>query len=417
MINVCMIVHQYYYRDPRVRRYAEALADAGARVDVLCPRDPSQSFTRKRSGIRVFAIPINRGYGGRWSYVLEYGLALILFTARMLALSARNRYQVIHVHSPPDILMFAALIPKIFGAKVILDIHDPMPEFYMSKYDDHMDSILAWFMKLQEKVSSGLASVIITANSNFKENLLKRGAPADKITVVNNVADPKIFSRARYRQRRRQDDHFKLIYPGTIAPRYGLDIAIRALPLLVEEIPHLRLVIIGPQVDYADELATLAEELGVSDFVQFRPVLPVDEVPRQLIQADIGIYPALSNPHTDIATPTKVLEYAVMGIPIVASRLKVLQDLFTDSAILFFDPGSVNQFARCVLELYANPGRRDELVRNADRVYVHKHSWTNERSKYFDLLNRLLAPRFNLADVKMEGGGDSQRSGDNRASA
>jgi glycosyltransferase involved in cell wall biosynthesis len=269
-----------------------------------------------------------------------------------------------------------------------------MPEFYMSKYEEcHTNSTAVRLMRLQEKLSSMLVHAVITANSNFEDNLVKRGIPADKITVVNYVPDPQVFNRSEYKEERNsKSKHFTLIYPGTIAPRYGLDVAIRALPLLIIRIPQLRLVIIGPQVEYMDELATLAQQLGVSPFVQFKPTIPVDEVPWQVIQADVGIYPALPDPHMNIATPCKVLEYAVMGIPIIASRLKVLEDLFTNSAIMFFEPGNVDQFARCVLELFESPARRDELVRNTDNSFVRTHSWNSERRAYFNLLNRLLSP-------------------------
>ena len=109
--------------------------------------------------------------------------------------------------------------------------------------------------------------------------------------------------------------------------------------------------------------------------------------------ADIGIYTGLSDPHMDIAMPGKVLEYAFMGIPIIASRLKILENMFTDSDLMFFEPGSVEQFAGCVLELHDNPAHRDDLVRNMDDNFVSAHSWGYERRVYFDLLNRLLSPR------------------------
>jgi glycosyltransferase involved in cell wall biosynthesis len=92
-----------------------------------------------------------------------------------------------------------------------------------------------------------------------------------------------------------------------------------------------------------------------------------------------------------------------MGIPIIASRLKVIEDLFTDSALLFFDPGNVHQFARCVLELFESPARRDELVRNADAVFVRTHSWSGTQRVYFNLLNRLLASRGGALDKRDEG--------------
>ena len=393
MIKVCMIDERRYSFDAYIHRYADALADAGVQVDVLCLRDQNQSFTEHRSGVRVFTIPISRGYGNRGSHLLEYGMAFILFTARLLALYIKNRYQVIHVHNMPDFLAFTALIPRILGTKLILDIRDPMPEIYMSKYEHQTNKMTVRLMQVQEKLSSLLAHAVITANSNFKDSLVRRGIPADKITVVNYVPDPRAFNRSGFKKQcRSESKHFTLIYPGTIAPRYGLDVAIRALPLLLTRIPQLRLVIIGPQTEHVDELAALAQQLGVSSYVQFKPVIPVDEVCRQIAQADVGIYPALSNPHMSIATPMKVLEYAVIGIPIIASRLKVLEDLFGDSALMFFDPGNVNQFGRCVLELFDDPARREQLVRNADNIFVRTHSWSNEQRAYFNLLNRLLAP-------------------------
>lgn len=386
-----MIVHQYYYRDTRVRRYADALADAGAQVDVICVRPPSQLSMNHNSNVRVFTIPLGRGYGSRGSYLLEYGLAFLLFTAWLLALHMKHRYQVIHIHNMPDFLIFTALVPRLMGAKLILDIHDPMPELYMSKYRQSPTGIMVRLMQLQEKASTMFAHALITVNSSVKESLVERSIPGDKITVVSNLPDRRVFDRARYRKERRtQNEYFTLLYPGTIAPRYGLDVAIRALPSLVERIPRLRLVIIGPQVEYVNELAALAERLGVSTFVQFKPAIPVDQVPRQIIRADVGIYMALPDPYIRLVTPTKVMEYVVMGIPVIASRLKVLEELFTGSALMFFEPGDEEQFASCVFDLYEDPLRRDELVNNADDRFVRTHTWDNERRKYFDLLSRVL---------------------------
>jgi glycosyltransferase involved in cell wall biosynthesis len=399
MIKVCLVVYQYYHRHARVRRYAEALADAGAQVDVLCPRDPNHPFAGRRSGVRIFTIPVSRGYKNLSSYLLEYGAAFVLFTARLLVLYVKNRYQVIQVHNMPDFMVFTALIPRIFRARLVLDICDPMPEFYMSKYERQTNTIVR-LMEVQEKLSSMFAHAVITANSSFKTNLVRRGVAADKITVISNMPDTRLFNRSKYEQERRgKSKHFTLIYPGTIAPRYGLEVAIRALPLLITEIPQLRLLIIGQQTEHARELATLAKQLGVSSFVQFKHLIPVDEVPRQIIQADVGIYPSRPDPHMSIAMPAKVPEYAAMGIPIIASRLKVLEDTFDDSAIMFFEPGNVEQFAHCVLELFENPARRDELVRNADSIFVRTHSWSEERQAYFSLLERLASMRGKLAAV------------------
>jgi len=198
-----------------------------------------------------------------WNYVFEYGVSFLLFTIRLLALFARNRYQIIHVHNMPDFLIFTALVPKLFGAKLILDIHDPMPEFYLSKYaEPHREGCLLRFLRWQEKVSCQLADEIITANANFKENLIKRGIPAGKITVVMNVPNPNIFKRD-VRTYEKQGKRFTLLYPGTVAPRYGLEMAIRALPELAKKIPHIRLVIAGGRRRQDENLKTLVQQVGV----------------------------------------------------------------------------------------------------------------------------------------------------------
>jgi glycosyltransferase involved in cell wall biosynthesis len=292
----------------------------------------------------------------------------------------------------PDFLVLTAIVPKILGAKLILDIHDPMPEFYMSKFNKRNRGLGVLLMRMQEKLSSLVAHGVITANSNFKRNLVKRGIPSNKITVIRNIPDSRIFNRGAYAKKdNRGGGCFTLIYHGTIAPRYGLYVAIRSLPLLIPKIPQLRFVIIGQPAEHVGELERLAKKLDVSSAVQFKHPVPMEEVPMEIMRADVGIYPAIPDPHMSVAIPSKVLEYAVMGIPIIASRLKVLEDLFADSAILFFEPGAESEFANCVLELYNNKKRRDELVRNVDSIFTLKRTWKSEKMKYFKVLNYLLS--------------------------
>jgi glycosyltransferase involved in cell wall biosynthesis len=392
-LKVAMIVHQYYYYDGRVRFYAEALAEAGARVDVLCVRAETRPAAPPPQGLRVFTIPVSRAYRGPGSYLLEYGLALIFYTIRLLALYARNRYQVIHVHNMPDFLIFAALIPRLLGARLILDIHDPTPEFTMSKYSKPATSGLVRFMRWQERLSARLAHAIITANPVFKERLVGRGLPADAITVIGNEVNARIFDRERYapqRQARPQDGRFVLVYAGTIAPRYGLEVAVNALPLLVERIPGVRLQIIGKQTDYSQYLAARAEQLRVAQHLELTPAVPLEAVPWHLAQADVGIYTAVSDPHMDVAVPTKVLEYAYMGLPVVASRLPVLEKGFAPEALLLFEPGCAEEFAQHILTLYEQPARRAELVRQMDRTFVEAQQGREGRRSYFALLDALL---------------------------
>jgi glycosyltransferase involved in cell wall biosynthesis len=401
-----MIVHKNYYSDPRVKRYVNSLLNLGVSVDVICNAKPGDRFQEKLDLLKVYTIPLVHHHSSKTYYLFEYAVAFILYFFKLTLLHLRNHYDVIHVHNIPDFFVFTAILPKLLGARIILDIHDPMPELYLSKFGGHVNGFISRVIQLQEKISCSMANSVITANSNFKANLVKRGIPPGKISVVNNVPNSLLFNRNAYiNQRHSKKESFTLIYPGTLAPRYGLEISIKALVELIPKIPQICLVVIGGYSSYQETLVQLANQLGVISHVQFNPIVPVEEVPYILAGADVGIYPALCSPHMNIATPTKVLEYAYMGIPIIASRLKILEDLFGDSAIKYFEPGNSKQFAECVLELFETPALREELVRNADREYIQKNSWENEFNVYLNTINQLLPDKaVGSSKIKVEKG-------------
>jgi glycosyltransferase involved in cell wall biosynthesis len=409
-IKICMIVHKNYHHDPRVRRYAESLIETGVSVDVICLVKNDNFVFEKQERLRVYPIPLLRHSSkSRKGYIFEYLWAFVMYFVSLSALHIRNHYHVIHIHNMPDFLVFTALIPKILGARVILDIHDPMPELFMSKYGQRPNKLLLRLICLQEEISCLFADAVLTANSIFKENLIRRGVPAGKITVINNYPNEAIFNRNAYlRQRYDRKNGFILIYPGTIAPRYGLETAIRALPELILRVPEICLIIIGPETPYKDELRRLADELGVLSYIQFKPLIPIDDVPMHMINADIGIYPAQKDAHMNIATPTKILEFAAMGIPIISSRLRIVEEIFGNSTVMFFASGNAGQFAQCVIKLYENPTLREELVRNADQIFVQKHSWKQEFNGYQHVLNQLLSKMKMVKNI-MEN--DNNRSG------
>jgi glycosyltransferase involved in cell wall biosynthesis len=391
MIKICMIVHKNYYHDPRVRRYVESLLTTGAIVDVICLSDNDDTVIEPQERLRVYSIPVRHENRSRIRYMFETVNSFALFLIKLSALHNRNHYQVIHIHNMPDFLIFSALIPKIMGARLILDIHDPMPEVFISKYGDHSSKLMLFLVSLQEKISCLFANAVITVNSKCKSNLIKRGIPAQKITVVHNYPDPAIFNRNAYlNEGRLRKDNYILIYPGTVAPRYGLETAIRAMPELQLRIPEICLIIVGSNNEYGDELQRLADQLGVSSHIQIKPMVPPEQVPYYLAMADIGIYPALKDVHMNVATPSKVLEFAAMGIPIISSRLDMVEEMFGNSAVMFFEPGDVSQFAQCVIKLYENPVLCEELVKNMDQTFLKNHSWQQEFQNYLHLLNQML---------------------------
>jgi glycosyltransferase involved in cell wall biosynthesis len=234
---------------------------------------------------------------------------------------------------------------------------------------------------------------VITATPAFGKMLVRRGIPAEKITVVMNAADPRYFALDENMPRARQtDESFTLLYVGTVARRYGLDVCIRALPILRDEIRGIKLKVV-PKIRHEgkalDDCLELARILDVSDLVEVTDPVPLEMMPEMMRQADIGIYPALKDCHMDVALSLKIPEMANVGLCIVATRLSVLEELYGETCIAFVPSGDHVAFAAKVLELYRSPELRQCLSRNALERSA-SFTWDSQYRVYRELLESML---------------------------
>jgi glycosyltransferase involved in cell wall biosynthesis len=382
-----MVVHAYYSKDARVRRYADALIEAGNEVDVLCLREKGEKLSERTSGLRIVRLPLTRARGGKLSYVFEYLTSLTLFSVYLSVLQLRRRYHLVHVHNMPDVLVFTAWLPKVMGAKVVLDFHDPMPEVYIAKFAKKRTALLIRVITILERWSASYADLLITANDTFKRIFIARKLPAAKLHVVHNLADEKIFRREAALPRKSRDS-FVLLHIGTISERYGLDVVIRALPALREAIPGLRFRVIGKITSEGDEvrrLKDLASELSVADLVEFPPPVPLEGVPLEMADADVGVHTPFPDGFMEYIFPLKVGEFAAMGVPLIASRMPVLEDYLGPDGAAYIDPGDVEALRDHVLRLYRDSAFRAKTVAAYD-TFRRTYRWETEKRKYLDLV-------------------------------
>ena len=137
-MKACMLAYAFYESDNRVRRYAETLAKQGFQVDAVALGKVGQPRYGNLAGVRICRIQERvRDETGKLSYL--YKLVRFFFNSALFI--SKQRYDLIHVHSVPDFEVFATLFAKMTGAKIILDIHDIVPEFYASKFDVSRESL------------------------------------------------------------------------------------------------------------------------------------------------------------------------------------------------------------------------------------------------------------------------------------
>src|SRR5512147_2419824 len=186
--RVAMVVLSGYPADPRPRRAAAALLNEGMEVDLICLAD-GRAANGAPNGLSVTRLPIAHRRGGKLSYLFEYS-AFILASSAILALrSLTRRYDLVYIHNMPDVLVLSSLLPKALGAKVILDLHDPMPELMMTIFRLDEESRSVRLIRRLEKCSLAVADQVLTVNLACKRIFGSRSCPAEKIAVVMNAPD------------------------------------------------------------------------------------------------------------------------------------------------------------------------------------------------------------------------------------
>src|SRR5208282_6154343 len=191
--RVGMVVFSSYPADPRPRRAAEALLKEGMHVDLICEAEEKLPKRENISGMEIIRVPIKHHRGGKLSYAYQYS-AFIFMSACVLAWrSLRRRYDLVYIHNMPDVLVLSALIPKLFGAKVILDLHDPMPELMTTIFNFEESSAAVRLIARLEKMSMALADQVLTVNVACKRIFGSRSCRPEKIAVIMNSPDEEVF--------------------------------------------------------------------------------------------------------------------------------------------------------------------------------------------------------------------------------
>jgi glycosyltransferase involved in cell wall biosynthesis len=204
-----------------------------------------------------------------------------------------------------------------------------------------------------------------------------------------NVADEDIFHGPQTQYPRPpHKDAFRLIYHGTIVHRYGLDLALQAIAEVRKDIPNVHLTILGLGHD-ASALIEMAEELDLSKHVTIHKELrPAEELPDIIRAADVGVVPYRNDIFTDGLLPTKLMEYAALGLPAIAARTTAIETYFRNTMVEFFEPNNADDLARCIRFLYHNPHRLAELTQGCEK-FNRRYNWTTISAEYVALVEEL----------------------------
>jgi glycosyltransferase involved in cell wall biosynthesis len=388
MIRIASVVFSYYPADPRPRREAEALVEAGMSVDVICLKGVGEQSEEQVNGVHVFRLPIIRTRRGKLNYLWEYWWFILLAFYKLSILHVIKHYHVVHVHNMPDVLVFSALLPRLSGAKIILDLHDPMPEVYMTKYSIGPSHFAIRSLRLLEKWSIRFADLVLTPNISFRNLFISRGCPERKIHIVMNSPQENIFKEGPPLQTRTHPEKFVIMYHGLIADRSGLDTALEALHLIKNKIPNLKFEVYGDG-DFVNQFLKLVGELNLKSIVHFYGHRPLEVIAEVIQKIDVGIIPNKMNPFTNLNFPTRIFEYLCMRKPVIAPRTKGILDYFDEESLCFFEPGDPQSLGERIIDTYQNPSKYQEILKRGIKVY-QMYRWELQKKDFIEAIRNLV---------------------------
>jgi glycosyltransferase involved in cell wall biosynthesis len=387
--RICMLTHSYYESDNRVIRYAESLAQRGDCVDVVAlRRDPELPQEEIINGVRVFRIQdrIGKDQQSKLSYLAPLLRFVIASSWWITKRHWRERYHLVHVHNIPDFLVFSAWYPKLTGAKVILDIHDIVPELFASKFGASGRFGLVRGLKCVERISAAFADHVILANDLWLDRYVLRSARREKCSVFLNHVDGQIF---RPGKSKGTGGRRVILFPGGLQWHQGVDVAIRAFHRLRYRLPHSEFHIYG-EGNMKPALVNLVAELQLDGSVCFFKPLRIHEIANVMAKADLGVVPKRADSFGNEAYSTKIMEFMSVGVPVVVSDTKVDRHYFDDSVVRFFESCNTDALAEAMFEVLTQEELRRGMVARAFE-YARRNSWEQHKSDYIRLVDSLAA--------------------------
>ena len=394
MKTVCMLRNYSYPEINPTQRNAETMVAAGYEVDVVALKKKGQKSREVVNGVTVYRLPVEHHRKGILRYAFEYTVVFLLATWTLTRLQMKRKYRVIEVSGMPDFLLFAAFVPRLMGARIVLHLLDHTPGVYADHFKIGAGHPVVRCLKMIEKLCAHWADHIIVTQNASRKMLIKSGIRPSKITVILNVPDEGNFTAPPAAPRIKTV--FKLLTHGVLVERYRVQTLIKAVPELLKEIPALKVEIVGDG-EYQSKLEELARSLGVADRVDFTGRVPFKQIPAHIAAADVCVVaiPTGVNP----AIPLKLLEYLAMGKPVVVNYFSTIQAYFDDTTMMFFRPDDEHDLARCVLELYRDPARRAALAAAGAAMYK-KYKWSAMKHEYINVFERYFDSLETAAKVK-----------------
>ena len=380
--------------DRRVWQEANSLKNEGYEISIICPK--GKGYEKKFeiiNDIYIYRHTLPFEAKRALGYFLEYTCALFGEFVLSLKVYFKRGFDVIHACNPPDLIFLIALFYKmLLKKKFVFDHHDLNPELWLAK--GGKKDIFYKLLLLLEKFTFMTADISIAANKSYKEIAVLRGGMKEEDVFV--VRSAPIIGKFENLIPELPDESIKngkeymVGYVGVMGKQDGVDYLLRAIDFIVNrrKRENIFFVIIGdgPEWNYS---VNLSKELGLDNFVFFTGRIPDKDMIEYLYACDICVNPDVVNDFNDKSTMNKIIEYMILGKPIVQFDMREGR-YSADAASLYAKANDETDFAKKILKLLDNEPLRKSMGEIGKKRVKDKFSWKNSEKVLLKAYNHLL---------------------------
>ncbi|HVR36800.1 MAG TPA: glycosyltransferase family 4 protein [Methylomirabilota bacterium] len=346
--------------DRRVWQESCALRDAGYEVVVVCPK--MRGFTvaeETLDGIRIHRHWISGEAGGLAGFFQEYVSALWGEFRLAWKVWRRHRFRIIHLCNPPDLLFLVAWPFKLFGVRVIYDVHDLWPEMFEAKFNRR--GMLYRAVRVAERLTYACADVVLATNESVRDVAVERGRKRPEDVFVVRTA-PKIAAGDIEPDEGLKGGCAYLVgYVGVMGDADGVIHLIEAADHLVNRLGRkdIKFLLMGTGPEY-ERLVARRDRLGLAEWVELPGRVSNEFLFRALATLDLGVSCDPKNSYNDHCTMNKVLEYMTFGKAQVMFDLKEGRASAGEAAA-YVPENSAVKLAEAIVGLLENPEVRARM--------------------------------------------------------
>ena len=379
---VLLVENESVPTDKRVWNEGQILRQAGYTVTIVCPigsdgRDPETSL--ELEGISIRRFPLDRATGGVKDYLREYAQALTRMSRIVWTLD--GPIKAIHVANPPDFLFLVSLVPKVrWGTKLVFDHHDLTPELFTTRFGS--SGLVGKVVRAVERVNFKMADAVVSTNESYRKIALGRGGKRpEQVRVVRNARDLATFARVEPDAALKRGRKHLAVYVGVMGHQDGADCAVRVAAHYRHDLGRndLQVAFVGDG-DALQDCVALAQQLDVTDMIDFAGWQDTEGVLHYLSTADVGLATDPPNALNDHSTMIKVIEYLAVGLPVVSFDLS--ESIVTaGDAALYARDGDCLEMAQNLATLIDDAELRAELGERGLERSRGPLSWATARNE------------------------------------